>query len=249
MTLLTLALFLISVIVLLCALVPIRVGKGIRLTFYPISWFSHFLMWVLGVRYTCTDPELLRSHRGLIVCNHLSHMDVLMFLRAIPTRFMSTIGVRKIPIIGRVATTIDTIFVHRGNKDSRSEAREQLRIQLQQRPYPPLTLFPEGRIGDGTQVNEFRYGAFEVAIAQQVDTLVCALHYAPHALVDWTDESETLPHAIWRLALADQPLHATLIPVVVFDHRQFQTPAQMATDAHTIITDAFNASSVHAVRQ
>lgn len=247
--LIALALCLTTLLVLLVALVPIRIGRGVRLTYYPINWFTRFFIWVLGIRYTCTDPELLRSHNGLIVCNHLSYVDVMMLMRTAPSRFMSTVGVRQIPLIGWVAVAVDTIFVHRGDKESRASAREELGQHLQQHSYPPLTLFPEGRIGDGTQVNEFRYGAFEVATDQQVDTLACALHYVPHHLVDWTDPSETLPQAIWRLASAERPLHATLIPISILKHHRYETPAQMSIDAHAMITNAIRASHTRTVRQ
>lgn len=238
MSALILALIIATLLILLFALFPIRIRGGIRLPIYPAIWFAYYLMAVLDIRYTCTDPEKLRSHQGLLISNHLSYMDILALLRTVPARFMSTIGVKKIPLIGWVASVFDTIFVNRGSKESRNEARAELSRQLEKRPFPPIAIFPEGRIGDGTTLHPFRHGSFNVALQQNIDCLVCAIRYEPYQLVSWTDKEETLPQAVWRLATADQTLHITIVPLDILNHHSHPDAASMADAAQTLIETA-----------
>lgn len=227
-----------TLLILLLAPFPIRIRGGVRLSIYPVIWYAHFFMWVLNIRYTCTDPEKLRTHSGLIVFNHLSYMDVMSIMRIVPARFMATIGVKKIPLIGWATSAVDTIFVNRGNKESRAQARIELGKQLQAQPFPPLGIFPEGKIGDNTSLQPFRHGAFDVAISQGVDCLACAIHYEPYPLISWTDKEETLPQAIWRLAVAEQRLHITLLPLDVLHHGEYENAASMAEAAYALVDTA-----------
>jgi len=240
MSALILALILATLLTLLFALFPIRIRGGVRLPIYPAIWLSYYFMAVCNITYTCTDPEKLRTHRGLLISNHLSYMDILALLRTVPARFMSTIGVKKIPLIGWAASAVDTIFVNRGNKESRNEARIELGRQLAERSFPPIAIFPEGRIGDGTTLHPFRHGSFDVALKQNIDCLVCAIRYEPYELVSWTDKEETLPHAVWRLITADQALHITILPLDTLNHRSYPNASSMADTAQALIETALH---------
>ena len=57
----------------------------------------------------------------IIVANHISYIDapVLAFVLGAP-RVVAKAGVKKMPVIGRLATDCDTVFVDRGDGDSRS---------------------------------------------------------------------------------------------------------------------------------
>lgn len=232
------ALLISTLLTLLTSPLPVRIRGGVRLSIYPVIWFAHYFMWVFNIRYTCTDPEKLRTHSGLLLCNHLSYMDVLTLLYTVPARFMSTIGVKKIPFIGWAATAADTIFVNRGNKESRAAARIELGDQLENRLFPPVIIFPEGRIGDSTELFPFRHGTFEVAISQKISCLPCAIHYSPYDSISWTDKEETLPQAVWRLATAEQSLEITIQPLELLDPRDYNDAASMAEVAHTRIATA-----------
>mgnify|MGYP000300304030 CR=1 FL=1 len=232
------ALLISTIFTLLMAPFPLRIRGGVRLSIYPVIWFAHYFIWIFNIRYACTDPEKLRTHSGLLICNHLSYMDVFALLYTVPAKFMSTVGVKKIPLVGWVAASIDTIFVNRGSKESRAAARIELGAQLQERSFPPLAIFPEGRIGDSTHLLPFRHGAFTVAISQNISCLPCAIRYMPYSSIGWTDKEETLPHAVWRLATADQSLQITIQPLDALEPRDYESAASMAEAAYIRIATA-----------
>ncbi|MEZ4664481.1 MAG: 1-acyl-sn-glycerol-3-phosphate acyltransferase [Caldilineaceae bacterium] len=107
------------------------------------------------MRIFCDDVAQMRRLHGLIFCNHLSYLDIMVLLSVAPVRFLSARGVQRIPFVGWIATAIDTVFVNRGDQASRAAVRTTLADQLRAQAYPPLVLFP-GQVGPGDQVLPFR---------------------------------------------------------------------------------------------
>lgn len=200
--------------VLLLSLLPIRVG-GARIAAYPVVWMARAFMWIFGIHYSCPEPAQVQKHHGMIFCNHSSFIDTLMVLYLTPARFLSTRGVRNLPLIGQIAVAIETVFVHRYNDEARAAARNDVADSLRQRTFPPLVLFPEGKIGPGHTLLPFRYGAFEIAKAEGVAILPCALLFEPLAPIAWHKSTETLPMMAWKLAALRHGLRAQLIPLSV----------------------------------
>lgn len=201
-------------LILLLSLAPLRI-QGIPLAALPLWLMMRPFMFALGVRYQCDNPAAVRNHEGFIFCNHVSFLDTLMVLYLTPARFLSTWGVRKLPLIGWIAQAIETIFVNRKSEESRAASRAELAEQLRQRKYPPVALFPEGKIGPGNSVLPFRYGAFEVAIDGQVPILPCVLVFEPLEVIAWYGKQDLLPTLAWRVASLSRPLQARLIPLEV----------------------------------
>ncbi|MCB0186101.1 MAG: 1-acyl-sn-glycerol-3-phosphate acyltransferase [Caldilineaceae bacterium] len=200
-----------ALIVLLLSLLPIRV-HGAKLATWPVVFMARAFMGLMGIRYHCPDPERIRNHQGLLFCNHTSFLDILMILYLTPARFLSTKGVRKLPVIGQLAVALDTVFVHRYNEAARAAARDEIVAQLRERTYPPLAIFPEGKIGPGHTVLPLRYGAFEIAKAEGISILPCAIVYDALDVVTWYERADSLIELAWQLGQQRQ-ISAKLIPL------------------------------------
>ncbi len=192
---------------LVAALVP-----GPRATVRPVERVAVLVaracLWIAGIRRETTGAEALRAHDGFVFFNHVSYIDPVVLVAAAPMRFLSTQGVRRLPLIGPMATALGTIYVNRGRDESRAAAREALREAVRQSPVP-VALAPEGQIGPGDGVLPFRHGAFEVAAEAEAPLLLVGLRFRPHAYVLWRD-GEWLLQAYWRLCARTEPLVATL---------------------------------------
>jgi len=175
---------------LLLLLVPIRTKRGMRLASLPIYWMDHLFLWTFNIQYHCSNPEVLRQHQGMILCNHLSYVDPMIPSAITPIRFLAAAGVRRVPLVNLIALALDTVYVNRGNKTSRSQARQAVAQQLKSRPYPPLMLYPEGKISDGSQMFPFRHGAFEIVLEQDISCLLCAVRYDPLSVVTYYDRMQ-----------------------------------------------------------
>ncbi|MBX3016130.1 MAG: 1-acyl-sn-glycerol-3-phosphate acyltransferase [Caldilineaceae bacterium] len=200
--------------VLLLGLIPLRVG-GARLAAWPVVFMARLFMAVAGIDYHCAMPAVVRDHQGMIFCNHTAFIDTLLVLYVTPARFLSTKGVRKLPVIGQIAVALETIFLNRFNQAARTASRTEIAEALRARPYPPLVLFPEGTIGPGHTLLPFRRGAFEIAQQEQVSILPCVLYYEPLDVVTWYESRATLPTMAWRLLMQRRPVKARLLPLPV----------------------------------
>ncbi|MEZ4731090.1 MAG: 1-acyl-sn-glycerol-3-phosphate acyltransferase [Caldilineaceae bacterium] len=220
--------------VLLLSFIPLRVG-GARVATWPVVAMARLFMAIAGIAYHCPQPEVVRNHHGLIFCNHTAFIDTLMVLYVTPARFLSTKGVRKLPVIGQIAVALETIFVNRFNQEARVASRAEIAKALRAHTYPPLVLFPEGTIGPGHTLLPFRHGAFEIAQQEGLPILPCALYYEPLAAVTWYESRATLPAMAWQLVMQRQRVKAHLLPLPVVQLAPAADIAQLAEQTRQAI--------------
>ena len=199
-----------SAAILASAAVPLRL-RGTRLSLWATAWTARALLACFGVELEVEDPARLRAHRGFVFFNHFSWIDPVVLMAATPVRFLAAAGVRRLPLIGWVGRAVGTVFVNRGDGDSRRAARSGLREAVT-RSRTPVALAPEGGIQPGPPVRPFRHGAFEVAAETRQLVLPVALDYAPWPRAAWQD-GETLVDAAWRVAARRGPFRVRVAPL------------------------------------
>ncbi|MEM7125408.1 MAG: 1-acyl-sn-glycerol-3-phosphate acyltransferase [Chloroflexota bacterium] len=224
---------------LVLSLFPLRTKRGAHLAAYVAVGMARAFVWVVNMRLRTSNAQAIREHEGLLLANHLSFIDIVILISHAPMRFLSTAGVRNLPVIGQMAVALDTIFVKRGKKESRTEARQELVKQLEAQRYPPLVLFPEGVIGPGDEVQEFRHGAFEIAIQTQTRCLPCAIVYNPLAPVHFFDWSDTLPGIVWQIVTHPGRIDVMVTPLPVLDPLEYTDAVQMAEETHRSISSEY----------
>jgi 1-acyl-sn-glycerol-3-phosphate acyltransferase len=109
---------------------------------------------------------------GLIVSNHLSYLDILVFGSAMPSVFVSKSEVKNWPVFGMMANMAGTVFVDRKRKSDTRNANDGIRKALQEGER--VLMFPEGTSSDGTKVLPFYPSLFEPAVENR--TPVTAAH-------------------------------------------------------------------------
>ncbi|MCA9937577.1 MAG: 1-acyl-sn-glycerol-3-phosphate acyltransferase [Anaerolineales bacterium] len=228
----SLALALGTFIILLTGWIPVRVRR-IRFAAWNMRWMARAFLRIFDVRLEPPPPETFTEHEGFIFPNHLSYVDIVLLVSIMPMRFLAKESVRTWPFIGWMARAVGTVFVNRGDKASRHQAREQL---AHVERYPPIVVFPEGRIGPGGVLLPFRHGAFEIAAQNSTPFLPCAIIYDREALVQWGDE--TLWAAVWRLAGRSGPVQARLMPLPVVHPTPEANTQQLALQTHEAIARA-----------
>ena len=113
---------------------------------------------VLGLRPESAG-ELPSS--GLLVCNHLSYLDILVLAALTPCVFVSKREVRSWPVLGWFALLGGTVFVHRERRSQTVEAAEGIEGLLGQGAL--VVLFPEGTSSNGETVLPFKSSLLEPA--------------------------------------------------------------------------------------
>ena len=190
--------------------------RGARIPHWIVVAQARLLCWILDVRVACAAPYRLTDGGSLIFPNHLSLLDPLVLLSLAPMRFVAAAEVRNYPVLGWVTQAIGTVFVTRQDRSARKQARGEIATALQQAPYPPIVLFPEGRLGPGNGLYPFRFGAFAIAVEEEVGFVPCGLRYHPLDVVVWHGAAgESLMSALWRLAVHLKPIHVEVLPLAV----------------------------------
>jgi 1-acyl-sn-glycerol-3-phosphate acyltransferase len=150
----------------------------------------------MGLRYAVIGE--IPSH-GLVVSNHLSHIDILIYAAIMPAFFVSKVEVKSWPYFGRAARTGGALFVDRSLRSSARMVAQQIAERL---ALPvPVMLFPEGTSTDGSQVLPFHSGLFEPAVKLGSPVTAAAIRYVVEGGTSerelcWYGDMLFLPHLI-----------------------------------------------------
>ena len=127
----------------------------------------------IGFRY-----NVLRQvpQRGLVVSNHLSHLDILFYAAACRCVFVAKNEVRDWPFLGWFARWGGTIFVRR--ERPADAVRAGLEVERAFAAGVPVMLFPEGTSTDGAQLLPFHPLLFQPAIRAGARITPSAIGYS-----------------------------------------------------------------------
>lgn len=135
----------------------IRVPKHKNL----VHFFHRGVCFILGVRVTYSGT-MSTARPTLYLSNHISYIDIFV-LGQLPAYFIAKSEVASWPVLGKLATFQNTLFIER--KAGRS--KDQLKVlQSHLKEKNSLTLFPEGTSTDGIYVEPFKSTLLESANIQ-----------------------------------------------------------------------------------
>jgi 1-acyl-sn-glycerol-3-phosphate acyltransferase len=189
----------------------LRFGWKSRKTF-P-NTYHRFMARLFGVRIK-TIGKLLTGEGVLIVANHTSWLDIIVFSAVGRVSFVAKAEVASWPFFSTLAKLQETVFVERTRRHATGQARDQIRDRLL--AGDTLILFPEGTSNDGNAVLNFKsalMGAVEARVSdgrggeravrvQPVSTAYVGLHGMPmgrenRPLFAWYGDMELVPH-LWE---------------------------------------------------
>jgi len=145
------------------------------------SWPSRFLAiaaWIVGARVRRTGAPV--APHTLLICNHVSWLDILVLAGATRCRLVSKDQLGH-PFIHWLADQNSTVYVKRSHvKGAKDQA---LTIARALEGEQPVALFPEGTTGPGTHLLPFRSTLLEAAnyAAKDVAIRPVALDYGSAA--------------------------------------------------------------------
>ena len=121
------------------------------------------------------SPAASAEGAGLLISNHLSYLDIMVYAAVRPLRFVAKFEVRRWPLVGILASLGGTIFVERERSLQVGQVAQQIEQSL--REGVPVLLFPEGTSSDGSSVLPFRSPLFEPAIRAGALVTAAAIRY------------------------------------------------------------------------
>ncbi len=146
-------------------------------------------------------PLTTQPETGLIVSNHLTYLDILVFGAIRPFLFVAKSEVKRWPLLGSLATLGGTVYVDRGSSLQAAQATRLIEQNL--RDGIPVLLFPEGTSSDGRSVLPFKSSLFESAVRAGAPITAAAIRYhsddtAEEQVTYWGD-MVFLPHLLRTL--------------------------------------------------
>ncbi len=151
----------------------------------------------LGIRCSVLGTPPLH---GLVVSNHLSYLDILIYSAVMPCAFVSKIEINRWPYFGVAARAGGTLFIDRSSRASVAAVGAEMANRLKL-PIPVL-LFPEGTSTDGSQILPFHTSLFQPAVAAGAPVTPAAVRYVISGGVSerelcWFGDAPFLPH-LWK---------------------------------------------------
>ena len=142
---------------------------------------------------------------GLLVSNHLSYLDIMLYGAVVPCVFVAKTEVRSWPILGLLAALGGTIFIDRTSKVSAAQSATKIERLLADGIL--VLIFPEGTSSDGAEVLRFHTSLFEPAIRVGVPVTAAAISYAavpcvPESSLCYYGDISFAPHIFKTMQLA-----------------------------------------------
>jgi 1-acyl-sn-glycerol-3-phosphate acyltransferase len=141
----------------------------------------------------------------LLVCNHVSWLDILVLHAVRHCRFVSKSGVRHWPVVGALATGAGTLYIERESR--RDAMRVVHRMAQRLEAGDVIAVFPEGTTGDGVTLLPFHANLLQAAIAAKVAVQPLGLQLVDGASGARSQAAsyvgnETLLGSVWRTLCA-----------------------------------------------
>lgn len=148
---------------------------------------------------------------GLLVCNHLSYLDVLILAAVTPSRFVAKSEIRKWPVFGWFARLAGTIFVERDKRSHTAQSAAEIASALGDDSL--VVLFPESTSSGGETILPFKSSLLEPAVRNPHAVSVGLITYdlddgdVSEEVCYWKDMT-LLPHLV--NLLSKRTVHALL---------------------------------------
>lgn len=139
-----------------------------------ISYWSRGLLRVLGVRMQAERPPSLPDG-ALLVCNHVSWLDIYLIYAARRVHFVSKAEVRAWPVFGWLAQQGGTLFLERARRADTARVNTTMRELMQQGAW--VAVFPEGTTSDGRGLKRFLSSLLQPAVELGCPIVPVALRY------------------------------------------------------------------------
>jgi lyso-ornithine lipid O-acyltransferase len=147
--------------------------------------------------------------RGVVISNHLSYVDIVVFAAVHPCVFVSKAEVASVPVLGWMTTMSGTVYVARGHGGSAMKARKEMQATVD--AGLPVVFFPEGTTTNGSGLLKFHSGLLAQAMESGAPISAAHIQYSlteengadVSAANDvcWWGNAKMLPHIFDLLGL------------------------------------------------
>ncbi|MDT3707007.1 MAG: lysophospholipid acyltransferase family protein [Thiobacillus sp.] len=139
-----------------------------------ITAWARRLLKVLGVQIKADAAPRLPGG-ALLVCNHVSWLDIYLIYAAQRVHFVSKSEVRAWPVAGWLAHKTGTLFLERSRRAATARINDEMRALIQSGAW--VAVFPEGTTSDGRGLRRFLPSLLQPAVELNCPIVPAALRY------------------------------------------------------------------------
>jgi 1-acyl-sn-glycerol-3-phosphate acyltransferase len=226
-----------------CALVFPFAGPAGRI--HLIRRWSARLLAICGVTVrTVSGPDTHDDEPALIVCNHISWLDIFVINARQPCRFVAKSDIRGWPLIGWLCEKAGTVFIARGRQ--REVRRIYQGLVESARSGERVAFFPEGTTASQGELLPFHSNLFEAAIEAKIPVHPYAIRYLDHqgrfhAAAEFIGDTTFVDSVLSIMSHRDLVAEVMLLPAIASDgaHRR-----DLAAAARQAIGEALSPKAV-----
>lgn len=167
-----------------------------------IHLYSRFALRVMRVEVLVRGPRRRGAGNCLMVCNHMSYLDMIVLASIRPSVFVTSVDMGQVFFLGTMAEIGGALFVERRNRLRIEHDVAQIESALNRGL--DVTLFPEGTSGNGAEVLPFKRSLLTAALNAGTPVMPVTLKYfeidgeafAEHNrdVVCWYGHASFFPH-------------------------------------------------------
>ncbi len=210
-----------------------------------LALLCKFALKVWGLKVSYTGHKIKPGENFLIVGNHLSYLDVIIYATQYPCCFVTSVEVRDTFFLGHLCKLGGCVFVERrsrkGLKGEIREIEEALEYGLN------VIVFPEATSTNGESILRFKRPLFQSAITTKSDVLPIVLNYktvnketvqlSNRDLLFWYGDMDFLPHFWDFLNLDSIECEIKTLPPIT-DTNTLDT-TELSVKAHELISSEY----------
>lgn len=138
-----------------------------------LVYWSRLLCFICGLKISVhgVKPEA----PVFLVANHVSWLDIPVIHSLMRAGFVAKNEIKYWPILGWIAMVGDTLFLQRGNAESRKGVINQIKKRLN--AGRSVAVFPEGTVTDGSYLRTFHRQLIHAAVETQTPILPVAIKF------------------------------------------------------------------------
>ncbi len=160
---------------------------------YILSLYTNFTLFFLNIKIYANDSVEKIGRGKLIVANHLSYLDILIFASMFRSSFVTSVEIKNTPFLGQLCQLAGCLFVERrSRKNLLSEISEITNSLLAGNN---VVVFPEATSTNGEQVLRFKRPLFRAAREANTSVIPITINY--HSLENEVVSKENRDLVFW----------------------------------------------------
>ena len=197
------------------------------------------------VRVTGYDAEMMTKENFLLVCNHMSYLDILVVSSVVPAVFVTSVDLKESGFLGTLAELGGSIFIERRNRSQIDRDLDSMTKTL--RDGFNIMIYPEGTSSNGDKVLPFKKSLLMAAVNSGKNILPVCIKYREidgevfssenRDQVCWYGDMDFVPHFLQLLKTKKVVVDLEFLNVV--KPTPNSTRDELATQCFDLISAAY----------